>query len=163
MWVLEKQYKMHNAQKTKQKIILGILPTDPYNGKDAFLKQVTCNGFVVHSVSSKIREMAKYLLKMENVSEISQEDIDKIRSRGYAVNKLYWVNLLLTSVPENEDYIIIEDVWYDDLYEGYVTPVVSDPILVPNVDFVKYPTILSGNVEIKRWIKEIEEKLYNTK
>lgn len=147
----------------KNKIILGILSSDPYNDKDAFLSQMAHNGFSIHSISSKIKEVAKYLLKAEDISEVSEKDIDKIRNRGYNVNKLYWVNLLLTSVSEKEGNIIINDLWEDDLWEGYVIPVISDPILLPNVDFIKYPRVLSDSSEIKRWIKEIEEKLYNTK
>jgi len=147
----------------KKKIILGIMSSDPYNDKDAFLSQLSHNGFSIHSISSKIKEVAKYLLKVEDVSDVSEKDIDKIRNRGYNVNKLYWVNLLLTSIMEKESNIIIKDLWEEDLYEGYIIPIISDPILVPNVDFIKYPKVLSDSSEIKRWIKEIEEKLYNTK
>lgn len=146
----------------KNKIILGILANDTYNNKDAFLNGITHHGFKAYSISSKIKEFAKYLLKGD-MSTISQEDIDEVRTRGYKINKLYWINLLLTSIPDEDSNIVIEDVWDSDLFEGYVLPVVSDPILVPNMEFVTYPTILSKDVEIKRWIKEIEEKLYNTK
>jgi hypothetical protein len=146
----------------KQKIILGIMSEDPYNGKEDFLKQIIHHGFTVHSIYSKIEEMARYLVKSDGstrTSEITQENIDEIRKKGYAINKLYWVNLLLTSISEKANNIMISDLWYDDLYEGYVIPVVSDPILVPNLKFIRYP----DKVEIRRWIKEVEEKMYNTK
>jgi hypothetical protein len=144
----------------KNKIILGILSDDTYNGKDEFLALVSRHGFSIHTISSKIEEMAKYLLKINDSSDITQEDIDIIRKRGYAVNKLYWLNILLTSVSEKEDRIIIKDLWVDDIYESYVLPVVSDPILVPNIKFVLFP---KNSSSLREWMREIEEKMYNTK
>lgn len=147
----------------KAKIILGILSSDSYNDKDAFLSLATKSGFSIHSISTKIEEMAKYLLKSTDGSDFTKDQIDGIRKKGYVINKLYWLNILLTSIPEKEDRILIEDLWQDDLYEGYVTPVVSDPILVPNMNFFRFPNVQSGVTEIKRWVKEVEEKMYNTK
>lgn len=146
----------------KKKIILGILSSDPYNDTDAFLKQMSNNGFVIHSISSKIREISKYLLKQNNMPGITEEIVNSIRKRGYLVNKLFWINIILTSISEKENNIIIDDIWEEDLYEGYIIPIISDPILVPNTNFVKYPDSLS-NIEMKRWMKEVEEKLYNIK
>jgi hypothetical protein len=146
----------------KQKILLGILSSDTYNEKEAFLAQMERNGFSIYSISSKIEEMARYLLKLKIPSEISEKDIDDIRRKGYVVNKLYWINLLLTSISEKENYILLNDLWQEDLYEGYVLPVVSDPILIPNGDCIRFPEKIS-DVEMKRWIKEIHEKMYNTK
>lgn len=148
----------HNTHKIKPKIILGILLSDPYNGKEEFLSHLGKNSFSVYSISSKIEEMAKYLLKTDNVADITQESIDDIRKKGYAVNKLYWINLLLTSIPEKNSYIIVKDLWQEDLYEGYITPIVSDPILVSNVNFVRFPRNASNVAEIKRWVDEIKEK-----
>lgn len=145
-----------------KKIILGILSSDSYNDKDLFLKQIANHGFITHSINSKILEMAKYLLKHEEDTKITADNIAKIRKRGYIVNKLYWINLLLASISDDEEYIIIDDLWEEDLYEGYITLVVSDPILIPNVSFIKFPQKLSI-MDIKLWIKEIERKLYNTK
>jgi len=147
----------------KKKIILGILSCDPYNEKEEFLKKLSLNGFSIHSISSKIEEVAKYLLKSDGLSDLDEKDIDKIRNKGYGVNKFYWINLLLTSVPEKEYKIVIKDLWEDDLYEGYITPIVSDPILVPNMTFIRYPKSLSDNIEMKKWIDKIEEKMYNSK
>lgn len=146
----------------KQKIILGILSSDPYNEKESFLDQLANHGFSIHSISSKIEEIAKYLLKVKDISEVTQEDIYSIRKKGYSINSLYWVNLLLTSIPEKENKILIYDLWKDDLFEWYVTPVLSDPILAPNIDFVRFPSALTDN-EIKQWKKEVEQKLYNDK
>ena len=142
----------------KKKIILGILPSDPYNDKEAFLDQMALNGFTLNTISSKIEDIAKYLLNAKDVSEITDKDIYALRKKGYSVNKLYWINLLLTSFSDEEDKILIYDLWQDDLYGGYVTPIVSDPILVPNLDFIKYPVDLSNSDAFRQWIKEIEEK-----
>ena len=141
------------------KIITGILEKDSYNEKGSFLSLLSKNGFYRHSISYKIKEMAKYLLKANQISDIDKNEIDKIRKKGYTINKLYWLNLLLTSVSEKEDRIVIDDLWEEDLYGEYVIPIVSDSILVPNIKFFKFP---GESTEIKKWIKNVE-KMYNTK
>lgn len=131
-----------------RKIILGILSVDPYTGKQEFLSQLENRGFGIYDVTSKVKEMAKYILK-NNI--ISEDDINKIRKKGYSVNRLFWINLLMASVDKERD-IVIKDLWEEDLYGNYILPIISDPIILPNIKHIKYP---EKNLNIKSWLDEI--------
>lgn len=140
-------------------ITVGILERDQYDKKEAFLDAMSNKGFYICSIYSKVKEMAKFLLKKKE-EDVTDEEICIIRKKGYSVNKLYWTNLLLTSLPEDKNLIVIYDLWDDDLQEGYVMSLISDPIILPNVD----PIILPKNTseyEINEVIKNIEIKAGN--
>lgn len=70
------------------------------------------NGFFRTTIKSKVKEVANYLLPPND----SQKEfmIDSLRSRGYLVNKFYWINMLLASVAKNHEKIVIEDLKEED-------------------------------------------------
>ena len=109
--------KMHHNQKVKK--IIGLI------GDNKVCQEVSeflvKNGFYVASISNKVSEIAKYLIKLKE-DEITDELITKIRNKGYQVNKLYWINLVLTSVPENKNLIVIEDLRIEDVIKDIITP-----------------------------------------
>lgn len=71
-------------------------------------------GFHRVDLKNKIREFAKFWLKLED-EEIDDIILEQIRERGYRVSKMYWINLSLSSVPENKDNIVISDLWIEDI------------------------------------------------
>ena len=142
----------------KNKIILGIRSSLPYNNKDDLLAYLKKHGFIVCAISSKIREVAKYLLKIDDGEAIQPDLLVEIRKKGYSVNKLYWINLLLTTIPEKESNIIIEDIWEEDLYGGYVYPLANDTSHYPLMNQIPYPPSLEEN-DLKLWLKELMLKV----
>ena len=57
-----------------------------------------------------------------NEEEITEEFIARVRNKGYQVNRLYWINLVLTSVPEDKHLIVIEDLRIEDIIKDIVVP-----------------------------------------
>lgn len=70
-------------------------------------------GFHHIKLEDKVREFAKFFLKLED-KEIDGIILEQIRERGYRVSKTYWINLSLSSVPENKDSVVISDMRMDD-------------------------------------------------
>jgi len=71
------------------------------------------NGFFRTSIKSKVKEVATYLLPIND----SQKEfmIESLRSRAYNINKNYWINMLLSSVAKDNKKIIIEDLKEEDV------------------------------------------------
>lgn len=78
-------------------------------------------GFYKLEISPKVKEVAKYLLKL-NDEEINTEVIDQIRDRGYHVNQFYWINLTLANLPENKVRIVVPDLRVEDVIETVIAP-----------------------------------------
>ena len=76
-------------------------------------------GFHRIDIEAKVREFAKYLLKLED-EEINEDILNQIRNRGYRVSRFYWINLSLSSFPENTN-IVISDLRMEDII-GAITP-----------------------------------------
>jgi len=66
-------------------------------------------GYYKISIIDKVKEIAK-LLKLE-------DNLDLVRERGYKVGRLYWINLLLPSVPNDKNLILIDDLRLEDIVE----------------------------------------------
>ena len=128
--------------------IYGILDKINYPIKDNFLDILRHNGFQVLSINSKVREMSKYLLKQKE--DGTNAIIDEIRKKGYSVNRLFWINLIMTSNKISNN-VIIEDLWEQDLYQNYIKLILLEKnekcgIIYPDVIDVK-------NVE--KWLKTL--------
>jgi hypothetical protein len=78
-------------------------------------------GFYKVCISDKVKEIAKYLLKL-NDDEITAGVINQIRNRGYHVNRLYWINLTLAAVPDNKELIVISDLRLEDVIQEVISP-----------------------------------------
>lgn len=100
-----------------KKIVIGLMGDKSLRKKVA--KKFVDAGFYRVSVKSKTTELAKYLLPG---TIFPDETLQGIRDRGYKVSKCYWINLLLASVPESKNLIIIDDLQEKDLIEGVITP-----------------------------------------
>lgn len=101
-----------------KKIVIGLI------GDDLALRKKVAStfvdiGFYQTSVASKTNELAKYLLPGDIFPE---ETIQQIRDRGYKVSDCYWINLVLASVPEDKELIIINDLQDQDIIDGVIIP-----------------------------------------
>lgn len=96
-----------------KKTIIGII-----GEKDARLKalcdSLEKNKFKKVKIVDKVKEVSRYIVR----GEISQGALEQIRIRGYQVNKLYWVNLLLSSMKDADLNIVIEDLQEMDIVDG---------------------------------------------
>lgn len=121
-----------------KKTIIGII-----GDKDARLNAL-CEHLGKHkfkkvTISSKVREMSKYIVR----GDLSDDIVSQIRERGYKVNRLYWVNLLLSSMKDEDSNILIEDLSKQDIVDGVMTVYCSgnDPSM-------------NGCVNISSWDEE---------
>jgi len=101
-----------------KKLIIGLIGDDK-NDRDKVAKIFSDIGFYRTSIFSKTKELAKYLLPEDILSD---ENIDKVRKKGYNVSKCYWINLVLASIPDGKELIVIDDLNYDDLIKGVIFP-----------------------------------------
>jgi len=72
------------------------------------------NGFYKASITSKVREFASHLFSKEALKKNEEEILEQVRKRGINVNVGYWLNLVLISVPEDQDYIVFDDLRADE-------------------------------------------------
>ena len=139
-----------------KKVVIGLLG-DSGSGKTTVSAILSEIGFHRVSVLSKVREIAKYLLPGDDWPE---ETLNQIRERGYKVNKAYWINLTLGSVPEDKDLIIIDDLKDNDVIANVVRPIY---VYREGISKTKPSTIeiLANNSDINSLRKSIQDKFRN--
>ena len=144
-----------------RKIIIGLIGSEQIDCEkdiNKVIKIFTDVGFYRTSISSKTKEVAKYLLPGNIFPE---ETLDKIRSKGYNVSKYYWVNLVLASVPDDKNLIIIDDIRKEDIIENVIIPY----ILCDSEDnFIDgFETINVNNSELDNDIHKKIKKIASSK
>ena len=76
------------------------------------------NGFKKLSICNKVKEIASFILSKD---EIEKENIiKKFREKAYLINRWYWINLLLSSVPEKCQSIVIDDLQEEDVVPNVI-------------------------------------------
>ena len=98
------------------KVILGLI--GEHEDVSKVTKIFVSHGFYRTTIYSKVKEIAKYLLP-GNI--FPDETLSEIRDRGYKVSGLYWINLVLASVPEKKDLIVIDDIDEKDVIDGIMS------------------------------------------
>jgi hypothetical protein len=99
--------------------VYGLLENISYPQKEDFISILNKNGYHIFSINSKIKEIAPYIFKQ---ADVSKDILKELRKKGYLVNKLYWLNLLLSSTELTND-VLIEDIWEEDIYKNYIEPI----------------------------------------
>jgi len=89
----------------KKKTIIGLIGDDKL--KSEVIEFLVKEGFWAVSIMDKVRELSKLLMKNYDYSE---NDLALVRLKGYSVHKLYWINLVLASVPNNKVFVVIKDI-----------------------------------------------------
>lgn len=140
-----------------RKIIIGLISSDQVNCEkdiNKVIKIFTDVGFYRTSISSKTKEIAKYLLPGNIFPE---ETLDKIRSKGYTVSKCYWVNLVLASVPDDKNLIIIDDIRKEDIIENVIFPYIlcdSENHMIDGIEAINFNSQELDN-DIHKKIKRV--------
>ena len=134
--------KTQHNKKTKK--IIGLI------GENSICKEVSNflvnDGFYKTTIESKVLEVSKYLMRVGE--EINEAFITQVRNRGYQVNRLYWINLVLTSIPEDKNLIVIEDLRIEDIINDIVSPY----YIIKNTDKIDCPN------DVKTLIKPNDSK-----
>jgi len=135
------------------KIIIGFIG-DSGVGKTFAAEFFEKKDFYKLSIDSKVKEFAKHL-------ELGEESdtIRKIRERGYAVHKGYWLNLVLSSIPEDRDLIVFDDISVSEKSNEILQ---TYQIYRPNISTEKYDDIdiIENDGNLDKFTQELE-KLYN--
>jgi len=88
-----------------KKNIIGVIGDKEY--KDIVSDILISNGFFRIRIVDKVQAICK-LLEMD-------ADLNSIRERGYKIGRLYWINLLLSAIPEDKKLILIDDIRLEDI------------------------------------------------
>lgn len=121
-----------------KKTIIGIIG-EKDSRLNALCELLLKNKFKKALIANKVKEVSKYLVRGETTSDL----IEKIRERGYKVNNLYWINLLLSSMSDADSNILIEDLKETDIVDGIMMVYYSS-----NKDFIQ------GCTNINAWDEE---------
>ena len=85
-------------------------------GKDSLVKNISFElqkkGFTKISVVDQVKSISKHFLSEEELKKDIM--IKKVRDNAYKINRHYWINILLSSIKDN-DYIVIEDMQEEDV------------------------------------------------
>ena len=99
----------------KDKVIIGFIGAKN-SGKSSAADVLEKLGFHRLSINSKVKEFATNLLG----TDTDDKSIHSLRMKGYGVNNGYWLNLTLMSVPDSVNFMVIEDVYEQDMIKGLV-------------------------------------------
>ncbi|MFA7219545.1 MAG: hypothetical protein WC119_03505 [Synergistaceae bacterium] len=131
-----------------KKIVIGLMGGESCS-RESVCKIFSNIGFYRTSISAKTIELAKHLLPGDRFPE---ETIDQIRERGYNVSNYYWINLVLASIPDDKNLILIDDLRDQDIIKGVIIPYSLDEGDSKN-------GIESINVNSKNLEEEIHSKI----
>lgn len=109
-----------------KRIIIGVIGNSI--NKNKFLDICKSNGFHTIKILDKVRELAGYLFELENENELDVTTLSSIRDRGYRVNKLYWINLILSSMNNDYKHVLLEDMQEEDCVNGIMKVYRADTI-----------------------------------
>lgn len=66
------------------------------------------------SINDKVAEFSSHLFSKQELETNGNSIMNQVRQRGCSVNKEYWLNLVLISVPDNVKYIVFDDISLDE-------------------------------------------------
>lgn len=95
----------------KRKNIVAIVGERDHKLND-FISGLCKNRFKQVSINEKVAICRNYVIR-NGVGFTTEE----IRQRGYKVNKLYWINMLLSSIKDDEHGLLIVDMSEMDIVD----------------------------------------------
>jgi hypothetical protein len=78
-------------------------------------------GFHKVSIGKKVLEISKYIMGSKD-EDLDEAFLLQVRNRGYKINRLYWINLVLASVPDDKKLVVIEDLRIEDIVKDVISP-----------------------------------------
>ena len=95
-------------------------------------------GFHKVSINDKVEEFASHLFQEEEMETDRLSILNNVRKRGIMVNKEYWLNLVLISVPDDKNNIVFDDISLD---EASNKNVMAYQIYRPDVSTIELPDV----------------------
>jgi hypothetical protein len=135
-----------------KKVIIGFIG-DHNSGRTTAADILKGKGFYKVSINKKVEEFFKYLFPQKD-SNNSNSILNSIRRRGVNVNKEYWLNLVLVTVPDDKDLIVFDDLSIDEFETGKI---IVYQIYRPGVSRVRLPYITT--IENDGSLEEFTEKI----
>lgn len=102
-------------QKRSKRVVAVIGP--PNAGKTEATKVFNDVGFYRIDSHDKILDFVKTLFGGKITDENSTSLVETTKKRGCNLNRTYWLNLALSSIPANEDCIILDNFTLPELYD----------------------------------------------
>lgn len=130
-----------------KKTIIGLIGDK--EGRDIIADILSTNGFYRVSIEDNVRAISK-LLNIEN-------DLNSIRERGYRVSRLYWINLVLSLIPDDKGLVVIDDARLEDIVEKVIKAYYigeKDHEMPKHVEKIEK----DGNIDV---FKELVNKKFN--
>ena len=101
-------------KKQKQKkVIVGFIGSNQ-SGRTTAAKMLKKKSFYMASINDKVSEFAAHLFSKDELERGGNTILNQVRQRGCSVNKEYWLNLVLISVPDDVQYIVFNDISMDE-------------------------------------------------
>jgi len=138
-----------------EKRIIGLIGTKD-SGRTTAAKVLQKKGFYIVSINDKVAELASHLFSKEELQREGNVILNNVRKRGTKVNKDYWLNLILVSVPDNAKYIVFDDISLDEAENSKIS---AYQIYRPNVSAEKLDDI--DTVENDGNLKDFTSKINN--
>lgn len=135
------------------KVIIGFIGTAE-SGRTTAAKMLQKKGFHFVSINEKVEEFASHLFSEDELDREHHAIINKVMQRGCSVNKEYWLNLILISVPDDAKYIVFNDISVDEANNDKVT---AYQIYRPDVSSVKLDDV--ETIENDGGIKDLASKI----
>ena len=136
-----------------KKTIIGFIGEEEA-GKSTAASVLEDLGFYRLSIDTKVREFAIQLLGEESPDAAT---VRAVREKGYGVNRGYWLNLTLMGVPDEVDYMVIDDIHEDDMIRNVVVPyhiVRADCIQADAV--IDSATVIFNNSTLEEFTANVE-------
>lgn len=139
-----------------KKIIIGFIG-DHNSGRKTAASILKKKGFYKASINAKVKEFTEYL-KLDPNNPIT---LNNVRRRGCKVHKEYWLNLVLSSIPEDKNNVVFNDISIDEVEGGKIEVY---QIYRPGVSTIELPDIKTivndGNIDdFTKKIEELYEEL----
>lgn len=87
------------------------------SGKTTASMVLQSKGFHRISVDDKVKEVAKSLSV-----KLDENLVATARQKGYNISRLYWINLIMASIPKDVSRIVIDDFQEKDKIDQVIAP-----------------------------------------
>lgn len=147
-----------------KKVIIGFIG-DHNVGKTTAANILRRKGFYKASISDKVEEFAKHLFPDNNWDKDRDLVLNRVRRRGCAQCKEYWLNLILISVPNDKNFIVFDDLSIDEAESNKIGVY---QILRPEFSTIELPDVKTivndGSMDdFARKIEELHRELTGKK
>jgi len=98
--------------------IIGLIG-DEGVGKTIASKLLQKKGFYRVDIMAKVKDLARNSFSDQELKDNPKEILNKIRFRGIEKFKSYWINLVLITVPKENDLIVIDDILEEEMNDKF--------------------------------------------